>query len=60
VRAQQHVGLLNVLLALRTFGIARNPWIDVQGLPFWRLDAKCGVAQPRQLDSLKIHDTPRL
>src|SRR5712692_2198667 len=55
VRAEQHIGFLHVLFALRAHGIAGNPRIDVEGLPFRSLDAEGGMAKPREADSLKIH-----
>ena len=55
--AEQYVGLLHVLLALRTPRIPGNPGINVEGLPFRRLDAEGGVAKPSELDSFKIHET---
>src|SRR6266404_6180939 len=57
VGAEQYVGLLHVLLALRTPRIPGNPRIDIEGLPFRRLYAEGGVAKPRELDSFKIHET---
>ena len=57
VGADEHVGLLDILFALRALGIAGNPRIDVEGLPFRRLDAEGSVAQPCELDSFKIHET---
>jgi hypothetical protein len=57
VGAEQHVGLLHVLLTLRAHGITRNPGINVEGLPFRRLDPESRVAKPRELDSFKIHET---
>jgi hypothetical protein len=56
VSAEQRVGLLDLLLTFRAHGIAGNPRINVQRLPFRRLDAESGVAQPCELDSLQIHD----
>src|ERR1019366_1035778 len=45
----------HVLTTLRTHRIASDPRIDVEGPPFRRLDAEGGVAQPCELNSLKIH-----
>src|ERR1700675_1588171 len=58
VGADQHVGFLHVLLTLRSLGMTGNPRIDVEGLRFRRLDSEGSVAKPRQLDSLKIQETP--
>src|SRR4029077_19421178 len=55
--AEHYVGFLHVLLAVRALGIARNPGIDIEGLPFRRLDAEGGMAKPSKLDSFKIHET---
>src|ERR1039458_305790 len=58
VRAQQHVGLLYLLLALRTLGITGNPGVDVERLPFRRLHAEGGVAEPCELNSLRFTKHP--
>jgi hypothetical protein len=55
VGAEHDIGLLDVLVTVRAHGIAGNPRINVEGLPFWRLNAKGGMSQPRELDSFKIH-----
>ena len=60
VRANQNVDVLHVLFALRAHWIAPNPRIDVKGLPFWCFDTKCGVAEPGELDSLEIHESPQM
>ena len=56
VGAQHYVSFLNILFILRTLWILRNKRVDVEGLPFRRLDTKCSVAKPRELDSFQIHD----
>jgi hypothetical protein len=53
--AEHRVGFLDGLLAFGAHGIAGDPGINVEGLPFRRLDAEGGVAEPRKLNSLKIH-----
>src|ERR1700687_717732 len=57
VGADQHVGFLDVLFTLRALGVTGNPRIDVEGLPFRRLDAEGSVTKPCELNSLKIHET---
>src|ERR1700742_1667726 len=54
VRAEQHVGFLYLLFALRTERII-PPGIDIDGCTVAGFNAEGSVAQPRQPVSLQIH-----
>src|SRR5262249_15123177 len=60
VRAEKNIDFFQFLLSLRAHGIPHDPRIDDHGFASGGFDTKCGMTEPRKLESLQIHDENEL